>query len=103
MALMSKQLIAIAEPFPIDPNNKEPLIQISMTTLVSKFINKCHRRMAEMAVDAVLNLADIEKKFDNLERIRIETRFGGRMQGSMLVKGVVVDKTMSHDQMPKTM
>ncbi|XP_037949222.1 T-complex protein 1 subunit epsilon-like [Teleopsis dalmanni] len=96
-----KQLESIAEPFPVDPKNKEPLIQIAMTTLGSKIVNKCHRQMAEMAVDAVLNVADIEKKDVNFELIKIETKVGGRMEDSMLVKGVVVDKTMSHAQMPK--
>lgn len=96
-----KQLDAIAQPFPVDPNNKEPLIQIAMTTLGSKIVNKCHRQMAEMAVDAVLNVADIEKKDVNFELIKIETKVGGRMEDSMLVKGVIVDKTLSHSQMPK--
>lgn len=98
-----KQLEAIAEPFPIDPKNKEPLVQIAMTTLGSKIVNKCHRQMAEMAVDAVLNVADIEAKDVNFELIKIETKVGGRMEDSMLVKGVVVDKTMSHAQMPKVL
>lgn len=98
-----KQLELIAEPFPIDPNNKEPLIQVALTTLSSKIVNKCHRQMAEMAVDAVLNVADIEKRDVNFEVIKIETKVGGRMEDSMLVKGVVVDKTMSHAQMPKEM
>lgn len=96
-----RQLESIAEPFPIDPNNKEPLVQIAMTTLGSKIVNKCHLQMATMAVDAVLNVADIEKRDVNLELIKIETKVGGRMEDSMLVKGVVVDKTMSHAQMPK--
>ncbi|XP_067632024.1 T-complex protein 1 subunit epsilon [Eurosta solidaginis] len=98
-----KQLESIAEPFPIDPNNKEPLVQIAMTTLGSKIVNKCHLQMATMAVDAVLNVADIEKKDVNFELIKIETKVGGRMEDSMLVKGVVVDKTMSHAQMPKVL
>lgn len=98
-----QQLDSIAEPFPIDANNKEPLIQIAMTTLGSKIVNKCHRQMAEMAVDAVLNVADIEKKDVNFELIKIVNKVGGRMEDSMLVKGVVIDKTMSHAQMPKTL
>jgi len=52
-------------------------------------------------VDAVLNVADIEKRDVNFELIKIETKVGGRMEDSMLVKGVIVDKTLSHSQMPK--
>lgn len=98
-----KHLDSIAEPFPIDRNNKEPLIKVAMTTLGSKIVNKCHRLMAEMAVNAVLIVADLEKKDVNFELIKIEGKVGGRMEDSTLVKGVVIDKTMSHQQMPKVL
>ena len=32
---------------------------------------------------------------------QVEAKVGGRMEDSMLVKGVVVDKDFSHPQMPK--
>jgi hypothetical protein len=35
--------------------------------------------------------------------IKMEGKVGGRMEDSCLVKGVIVDKTMSHPQMPKNM
>ncbi len=43
-----------ADTFKIDPANPENLIEMAMTTLGSKIINKCHRQMAEIAVNAVL-------------------------------------------------
>ncbi|XP_055542573.1 T-complex protein 1 subunit epsilon [Wyeomyia smithii] len=99
----SKHLDSIAEPFPISRDNKEPLIEVAMTTLGSKIVNKCHRQMAEIAVDAVLTVADLDKKDVNFELIKLECKVGGRMEDTCLVKGVVVDKTMSHSQMPKTL
>ena len=33
--------------------------------------------------------------------VQVEAKVGGRMEDSMLVKGVVVDKDFSHPQMPK--
>lgn len=99
----AKHLDSISEPFPIDLNNKEPLIQVAMTTLGSKIVNKCHRQMAEIAVDAVMTVADFDKKDVNFELIKIETKVGGRMEDSCLVKGVVIDKSMSHSQMPKVL
>lgn len=95
-----KHLDTIAQPFPVSRENKEPLIQVAMTTLGSKIVNKCHRQMAEIAVDAVLTVADLEKKDVNFELIKLECKVGGRMEDTCLVKGVVVDKTMSHSQMP---
>merc|ERR1711983_542601 len=93
--------MGIADDFEINPDSPEELIKIAMTTLGSKIINKCHRQMAEIAVNAVLAVADIEHKDVNFELIKVEAKVGGAMEDSMLVKGVIVDKDFSHPQMPK--
>jgi len=98
-----EELHRISEMFPVDLKNLqcEPLIQTAMTTLSSKIINKCHRQMAEIAVNAVLAVADLETRDVNFELIKVEGKVGGTMEDTMLVKGVVVDKDFSHPQMPK--
>merc|ERR1712179_464376 len=55
------------------------------------------------AVDAVMAVADLETKDVNFELIKVETKVGGKMEDSMLVKGVIVDKDFSHPQMPKVL
>jgi len=57
--------------------------------------------MAEIAVDAVLSVADMESQDVNFELIRVQGKVGGRIEDTMLVKGVIVDKDFSHPQMPK--
>merc|ERR1719219_3307180 len=94
-------LDAIADTFEIDSENPEQLIQMAITTLGSKIINKCHRQMAEIAVSAVLAVADIGRRDVNFELIKVKAKVGGKMEDSMLVKGVIVDKEFSHPQMPK--
>jgi len=96
-----KNLEAIADTFHIDPANTESLVRTAKTTLGSKIINKCHDQMAQIAVDAVMSVADLETKDVNFELIKVEAKVGGRMEDSMLVKGVIVDKDFSHPQMPK--
>merc|ERR1712227_643893 len=96
-----KNLEKIADTYNIDPKNTDNLVRTAKTTLGSKIINKCHEQMAKIAVDAVLAMADIEKKDVNFELIKVEAKVGGRMEDSMLVKGVIVDKDFSHPQMPK--
>merc|ERR1712110_707927 len=96
-------LYVIADKFEIDHTNPEQLIKIAMTTLGSKIINKCHRQMAEIAVNAVLAVADFETRDVNFELIKVEAKVGGKMEDSMLVKGVIVDKEFSHPQMPKVL
>merc|ERR1711881_626209 len=57
-----RNLEKIADEFKVDPANTDNLVKMAMTTLGSKIINKCHRQMAEIAVNAVLSVADIERK-----------------------------------------
>merc|ERR1711911_146509 len=57
--------------------------------------------MANIAVDAVLAVADMERKDVNFELIKVEGKVGGQLEDTMLVKGVIVDKDFSHPQMPK--
>ena len=57
--------------------------------------------MAEIAVNAVLSVADMDRKDVDFELIKVEGKVGGKMEDSMLVKGVIVDKDFSHPQMPK--
>jgi len=95
------ELDRISDKFEVDLENPEPLIKTAMTTLSSKIVNKCHRKMAKIAVDAVLAVADMERRDVDFELIKVEGKVGGTMEETMLVKGVIVDKDFSHPQMPK--
>jgi len=96
-----EHLDKISEQYPIDPNNLEPLIRTAMTTLGSKIINRCHRQMAEIAVDAVMAVADLEARDVNFELIKVQGKVGGKLEDTRLIRGVVLDKDFSHSQMPK--
>ena len=72
-----------------------------MTTLSSKIINVHKRKMAQIAVDAVLSVADLENKDVNFDMIKMEGKAGGRLEETELIHGIVIDKDMSHPQMPK--
>lgn len=67
-----EHLDQIADLFPVSNENLEPLIQVAMTTLGSKIINKCHRQMATIAVKAVLAVANLETRDVNFELIKVE-------------------------------
>jgi T-complex protein 1 subunit epsilon len=91
----------ISDSFIVDINNLEPLIQTAMTTLGSKIVNRCLRQFAEIAVNAVMSVADLQRKDVDFELIKVEGKAGGRLEDTVLVKGVIVDKDFSHPQMPK--
>lgn len=73
-----KHLDKIAELFPVSSEQIEPLVEVAMTTLGSKIINKCHRQMAEIAVKAVMTVADLETRDVNFELIKVEGKVGGQ-------------------------
>merc|ERR1712002_1113030 len=99
--IATAHLDTISESFTVDSEYRECLIETAMTTLGSKIVNRCHRQLAEIAVDAVLAVADLERRDVDFELIKMQTKEGGELSDTMLIKGVVVDKEISHPQMPK--
>lgn len=97
-----KYLESICESFNLT-SSKEPLIQTAITSLGSKIVSRCLRQFAEIAVEAVTSVADFERKDVDFELIKVETKTGGQLEDTKLVKGVIVDKDFSHPQMPKVL
>ncbi|CAM0956134.1 unnamed protein product [Alopecurus aequalis] len=94
-------LECISKKFAFTAANIEPLVQTCMTTLSSKIVNRCKRMLAEIAVKAVLAVADLERKDVNLDLIKVEGKVGGKLEDTELIYGIAIDKDMSHPQMPK--
>ena len=91
----------IADRVIFDKDDIEPLVTTAMTTLNSKIINVNKRKMAEIAVKAVLAVADLERNDINFDMIRMEGKPGGSLEETELVNGIVIDKEISHPQMEK--
>lgn len=96
-----EHLEKIADEVKFTKEDTTPLTDTAMTTLSSKIINVYKRKMAQIAVDAVLSVADLENKDVNFDMIKMEGKVGGRLEETELVKGIVIDKEFSHPQMPK--
>ena len=69
--------------------------------LLSRSVSKVHDKFTQIAVDAVLSVADLDRKDVDFELIKVDGKVGGALEDSMLVKGVIIDKDMSHPQMPR--
>ncbi|KAG8532717.1 T-complex protein 1 subunit epsilon [Bacidia gigantensis] len=80
-----------------DPSN---LFEVAKTSLGSKIVSKAHDQFAQIAVDAVLSVADLTRKDVDFELIKVDSKVGGSLEDTFLVQGVVVDKDFSHPQMP---
>jgi T-complex protein 1 subunit epsilon len=96
-----KELQRISDKISFDAQQTERLTQTAMATLSSKIVNQFKRHVAEICVNAVLAVADFERKDVNLDLIKVEGKTGGRMEDSCLVNGIVLDKDISHPQMVK--
>ncbi len=96
-----KQLDKITDRVPFSKDDTTPLFKTAKTTLSSKIINRCHDKFAKLAVDAVLAVADLDRGDVNFDHIKVDGKVGGKLEDSELVMGIVLDKEMSHPQMPK--
>eukprot|EP01113_Clastostelium_recurvatum_P011515 TRINITY_DN1587_c0_g1_i3.p1 TRINITY_DN1587_c0_g1~~TRINITY_DN1587_c0_g1_i3.p1 ORF type:complete len:547 (-),score=142.79 TRINITY_DN1587_c0_g1_i3:21-1637(-) len=95
-------LAKIADRIEFSAENIDPLVKTAMTSLGSKIVNRFHKQMAEISVNAVMSVADLARKDVNMELIKLDGREGGKLEETQLVRGIVVDKGMSHPQMPTT-
>lgn len=94
------ELDRIADTIEFSPDNTENLFKVARTSLGSKIVSKAHDQFAKIAVDAVLSVADLERKDVDFELIKVDGKVGGALEDTLLVKGVIVDKDFSHSQMP---
>ncbi|KAG8910562.1 T-complex protein 1 subunit epsilon [Tulasnella sp. 417] len=92
----------ISDQVEFSQENQANLLRIAMTSLGSKIVSKAHTQFAQIAVDAVLSVADLERRDVDFELIKVDGKVGGALEDTTLVKGVVVDKDMSHPGMPRT-
>jgi T-complex protein 1 subunit epsilon len=96
-----KHLETIHNTIDYQENNNEYLIKAAITALGSKIVSKYQRKLAEIAVNAVLSVCDMERKDVNFEMIKVLGKVGGGLEDTQLIHGIVLDKEMSHPQMDK--
>jgi len=95
-----KELDRISDSIEFSRDNTENLFKVAKTSLGSKIVSKAHDQFAQIAVDAVLSVADLDRKDVDFELIKVDGKVGGALEDTLLVKGVIVDKDFSHPQMP---
>ncbi|KAF2025572.1 hypothetical protein EK21DRAFT_116662 [Setomelanomma holmii] len=94
------RLDEISDEIQFTKENTEQLFRVAKTSLGSKIVSKAHDQFAHIAVDAVLSVADLERKDVDFELIKVDGKVGGALEDTLLVKGVIIDKDFSHPQMP---
>ena len=98
-ALETLEKIAI----PVKPTGKEFLEKVAATSMASKLVSENKEQLAEIAVEAVLHVAQKvgdEYKVD-LDDIMVEKKRGESAAETKLIEGLVLDKEVVHSGMPK--
>jgi thermosome len=98
-ALETLETIAI----PVEPKDKGHLKKVAMTSMASKLVAENREQLAEIAVEAVLDVA--EKVGDeyrvDLDDIMVEKKPGESVTNTKLIKGIILDKEVVHPDMLK--
>src|SRR5438445_255916 len=89
--------------FPVTEKDDATLRQVAMTSMYSKGIVVAKEHFADIAVKAVKQVSDrVDGKIKaDIDLIKIVKKHGKGLEETELVKGIVVDKEISHAQMPK--
>lgn len=84
-------------------DDRDLLLKIAATAITGKGAEASKDVFANLAVDAVLAVVDIEngKKMVDVEDIKVEKKVGGSVEESQLIEGMVIDKERVHTNMPK--
>ena len=87
----------------IQPDDEKVLKQIAITSMRTKATAGTSDHLANLATDAVRQIIEERdgKITADIDRIKVLKKKGEGMDQSELVKGIVVDKEISHPQMPK--
>jgi len=96
-----KRIKEIAREVDVTKNDNAALKKAACTALGSKIVSSKQQQLAEICVQAVLSVADMERKDVNFDLIKVEGKVGGKLEDTALIKGIVVDKDFAHPQMPK--
>ena len=88
----------------IDPKDKAFLNKIALTSMASKLVTTNSQVLSDIVIDAALNVVEEleENKFKiDLDNIKVEKKVGASLHDSQLIQGIVMDKEIVHDGMPK--
>lgn len=87
----------------VSEKDREILDRVAITAMTGKMAESPDNKVARFAVDLVVNATETknDKKVVDLDRANVEKRVGESTGDSEMIKGVVVDKEIVHQNMPR--
>ena len=87
----------------VEPSDRNTLRRVAEVSLASKILAEYKDTMADLAVNAILQVAEKTQegyKVD-IDDIKVEKKPGEALSDTVLVKGIILDKEVVHPGMPK--
>ncbi|HEY4672915.1 MAG TPA: thermosome subunit beta, partial [Nitrososphaerales archaeon] len=87
----------------IDPTDKQAVVKVATTSMLTKLVSDEAVDLAKLVVDAVSMVAEKSDggyKVD-IDNVKVEKKPGGSLADTKLIKGIVLDKEVVHSGMPK--
>jgi thermosome len=87
----------------VDLDDRETLKKVAVTSMGSKGVGTARDHFAEIAIDAVKQIAEKrgERMVADIDNIQIIKKEGKSLQDTQLVRGIILDKEVVHAGMPK--
>ena len=87
----------------VSPDDKDTLMDIARTAMISKSVSASRDLLADVAVKAVSAVAEKKdgKWLVDDDNIQIVKKQGGSMDDTKMISGIIVDKEAVHPAMPK--
>ncbi len=87
----------------VDMEDRATLLKLAGTSMRSKSVSSDRAHLAEVVVDAVKQIVETRdgKVIADVDNIQIVKKEGKSLQETELIRGIIVDKEVIHDGMPK--
>ncbi len=89
--------------YDVSETDKQLLEKVAETAMTGKLAETPDNKIAKFAVELVLNATEMydgKKKFD-MDKVNVEKKVGESTQDSNIIEGVVIDKEIVHQNMPR--
>jgi thermosome len=88
---------------PVDLEDRKTLKQVALTSMRSKTISAASEHLADIAIDAVKQIAEKrgDKMVADIDNIQVTKKEGKSLNDTELINGVILDKEVVHSGMPK--
>jgi len=87
----------------VSATDLDMLKKVAMTSMASKIVRENREYLANLAVGAILKVAEKEDDLYNvdLDNVEVQKKAGRSLTETSLVEGIVLDKEVAHPGMPK--